>query len=301
VDADFFPIAAFRELHAHACLCHANIVRFFGSFSEAHALTLVLEAGVTDLAALLERAAPGGVDEPTARLLGEGLLRALAHVHAVGLLHRDVKPANILVGADGSPRLCDFGLARPFRRGGAHPPLLLTAQVSSRWYRAPEVLLGASAYGPAVDMWAAGLVLAELFSGRPLCAGGCDLEQLGAVVALRGSPEGAWPDATHMPDWGKVEWAPAHPAPLAEALGRRAGPAAAALVEGLLHWDPAQRLTAVGALAHPFFAHHLPRAEGRAVVELARAAVDPAAGIGGVTSCRGSRASMPRVEEEGGV
>jgi serine/threonine protein kinase len=314
VDADFFPIAAFRELQAHASLSHANVVRFLGSFSEAHALTLVLEAHVADLATLLERAAPGGLDEPAARFLGEGILRGLAHVHAVGLLHRDMKPANILVGADGAPRLCDFGLARPFRRGGAgaHPPPAFTAQVSSRWYRAPEVLLGASHYGPAVDVWGAGLVLAELFAGRPLCAGGCDLEQLGAVVALLGSPEGAWPAVTGMPDWGKVVFARTPHAPMGEALGGRAGADAADLVAALLQWDPEKRLSAEAALRHPFFAPHLPRADGAAMAVLAHAAVvGPArGGWGGAPQCslagslansaRGSRASLARLEEAGG-
>lgn len=295
VDADFFPIAAFRELQAHASLCHPNIVRFLGSFSGAHAVTLVLDAHVADLAALLERAAPGGLPEAAARVLGEGILRGLAHVHAVGLLHRDVKPANILVGADGVPRLCDFGLARPFRRGGGHPPPVLTAQVSSRWYRAPEVLLGTSLYGPAVDVWGAGLVVAELFAGRPLCAGSNDLEQVGAVVALRGSPEAEWPAVVSTPDWGKVLFAPTPPAPLDAALGPRAGAHAVDLVAALLQWDPARRISAEEALRHPFFAPHLPRVDGAVLAELARASVQGALGSAGG---RGSRSSLPRLAEE---
>ena len=259
-----FPVGAFRELQAHALLCHPHIVGFHGFFAEAHALVLVLDAHAADLAVLLEGAAAAGLSEPKARQLLRDLLQGLAHCHAMGVLHRDVKPSNVLVSREGRALLCDLGLARPFRgaggagAGAGEPPsALLTAQVSSRWYRAPELLYNSRAYGPPSDMWALGMVAAELLQGRPLCAGGSDLEQLALVVALLGTPEAAWPGVAAMPDWDKLCFTACAPADWARVLGA-ASPLALDLVKRLVAWDPAARLSAEQALQHPFFHAELP-------------------------------------------
>ena len=268
VSEGVFPVCAHRELQAHLCLSdHPCIVGFHGYFTEATALVLVLDAHRCDLACVLDKF-PSGLRESQARPLLRDLLQGLAHCHAMGVLHRDIKPSNMLLSRQGRALLCDLGLARPCRgvgggssEGGsggggagepAHFSTLLTAQVSSRWYRAPEILYNSRAYGPAMDVWAVGMVAAEMLLGRPLCAGGSDLEQLALVVALLGSPEATWPGVTAMPDWDKLRFHPCTPRDLAGALGGAASPQALDFISRLLRWDPDTRLTAQQALEHPF-------------------------------------------------
>ena len=114
------------------------------------------------------------------------------------VLHRDLKPNNLLIAPDGTLKLADFGLARVF----GSPDRTLTNQVFQRWYRAPELLYGARSYGPAVDMWALGCIFAELMLSRPYFAGTSDLDQLAKVFAALGTPtEEDWPGMRTLPDF----------------------------------------------------------------------------------------------------
>jgi serine/threonine protein kinase len=112
ISPGYFPAAAFRELSSHAALLpHPNVVHFGGAVAEPGALVLILEALDTDLEVFLRRSKP--LPEPVVRRIAEELFRGLAHVHAAGLVHRDVKPANVLMGRDGGARVADLGLCRP--------------------------------------------------------------------------------------------------------------------------------------------------------------------------------------------
>lgn len=225
----------------------------------------IKSSSVNHAPAWLRRASPpqlaSGLLEEEARAVSTDLLRGLAHVHRHGYFHRDVKPENVLVvgrgpyaGAPAATlaavslasgavvcQLCDFGQARETRSTPPYSPGCGTA-----WYRAPEVAGGAS-YSAPVDSWAAGAVLAELFTGRPL-APGADAPgaQLAAIFAAVGPPPLAGAGMSAASD---------SVAPLRESLERAgASPAAADVVAGLLQWDPALRLTPLEALAMPFFA-----------------------------------------------
>ena len=133
------------------------------------------------------------------------LLRGLKYLHGISIMHRDVKPANLLITDDGVLKICDFGLARIYRKN--LPDRCYSPQVSTRFYRAPEILWGASKYGPPIDLWAAGCVFAEMLRGIPLFAGTTDIEQLALVVRTLGTPNlTEWPELATLADYNKIRF-----------------------------------------------------------------------------------------------
>jgi mitogen-activated protein kinase 15 len=116
------------------------------------------------------------------------LLKALKYLHSVDIIHRDLKPSNILINSDVNIKICDFGLARSLSSGkdGAMP--ILTDYVATRWYRAPEILLGSTKYSKEADMWSIGCILAELLYGKPLFPGTSTLNQLNKLLEITGKP-----------------------------------------------------------------------------------------------------------------
>jgi serine/threonine protein kinase len=109
-------------------------------------------------------------------------LSALAHTHKHGFFHRDLKPENILI-SDGKIKICDFGLAREIR---SRPPF--TDYVSTRWYRAPEIILKSAYYNSPVDIFAMGCIMAELYLMAPIFAGNSEIDQLNKICQLLGAP-----------------------------------------------------------------------------------------------------------------
>ena len=119
------------------------------------------------------------------------LLKALKFMHSGELLHRDIKPSNLLLNSDCKAKLCDFGLCRsvgasPHEQNNTVP--VLTDYVATRWYRAPEILLGSTLYSKGVDMWAVGCILGEMLLGKPLFPGSSTLDQLQKVMHVTGFP-----------------------------------------------------------------------------------------------------------------
>lgn len=174
-------------------------------------------------------------------------LKGLAVCHKKWVLHRDMKPNNLLIAADGQLKLGDFGLARLF----GSPDRKFTHQVFAVWYRAPELLFGAKQYGPAVDIWATGCIFAELLLRKPFLPGGSDLDQIGKIFAAFGTPrQSQWPDVASLPDFVEFQFVPAPPL---RTLFPMASEDALDLLSKMFTLDPKNRITAQQALEHRYF------------------------------------------------
>jgi len=176
------------------------------------------------------------------------LLRGMDFCHRRGIMHRDMKPQNLLVSKDGVLKIADFGLSRAFMI----PVRAYTHEVVTLWYRAPEILLGQKAYAPAVDMWSIGAIFAEMVNRHPLWPADCEFDELSRIFRTLGTPtETSWPGVSKLPDWndsfGKWPRKPLHKVcPRLDANGLD-------LFAKLLEYDPARRITARDSMAHPWF------------------------------------------------
>ncbi|EEH57980.1 uncharacterized protein MICPUCDRAFT_11088, partial [Micromonas pusilla CCMP1545] len=187
------------------------------------------------------------------------ILLALDACHSRRVMHRDVKPGNLLIGADGRVKLADFGLARTRTktRTTTSAAPLYTHTIQTRWYRAPEILYGARRYDAGVDVWSAGAILGELLGTRvgPMLPGDSDVDQLVRTLTLLGTPtEDRWPGAFELPDYGKIAVKPREPAPREDAVGGTVDDGAGvALAFRLLSLDPKRRPSAGEALKDAYF------------------------------------------------
>jgi len=132
------------------------------------------------------------------------MLEGLHYLHHRGILHRDIKGSNILLNANGLLKLADFGLARRYHKRRAN--LDYSNRVITLWYRPPELLLGATAYGPAVDIWSIGCIMLELWTKKAIFPGIDEIDQLNKIWDVMGTPTmETWPKVTTLPWWELVK------------------------------------------------------------------------------------------------
>ncbi|MEJ1269943.1 cyclin-dependent kinase-like 4 [Cricetulus griseus] len=167
---------ALREIRMLKQLKHPNLVNLIEVFRRKRKMHLVFEYCDHTLLHELERN-PNGVPDGVIKSVLWQTLQALNFCHKHNCIHRDVKPENILITKQGMIKICDFGFARILIPGDAY-----TDYVATRWYRAPELLVGDTKYGSSVDMWAVGCVFAELLTGQPLWPGKSDVDQLYLII-----------------------------------------------------------------------------------------------------------------------
>ncbi|PNJ87994.1 CDK3 isoform 3 [Pongo abelii] len=242
------PSTAIREISLLKELKHPNIVRLLDVVHNERKLYLVFEFLSQDLKKYMD-STPGS--ELPLHLIKSylfQLLQGVSFCHSHRVIHRDLKPQNLLINELGAIKLADFGLARAF----GVPLRTYTHEVVTLWYRAPEILLGSKFYTTAVDIWSIGCIFAEMVTRKALFPGDSEIDQLFRIFRMLGTPsEDTWPGVTQLPDykgsfpkWTRKEL---------EEIVPNLEPEGRDLLMQLLQYDPCQRITAKTALAHPYF------------------------------------------------
>ncbi|XP_057419546.1 probable serine/threonine-protein kinase At1g54610 isoform X1 [Lotus japonicus] len=239
-----------REIHILRRLDHPNVIKLEGLVTSrmSCSLYLVFEYMEHDLAGLASH--PGlKFTEAQVKCYMQQLLHGLDHCHDRGVLHRDIKGSNLLIDNNGMLKIADFGLASFFDPNKIQP---LTSRVVTLWYRPPELLLGATYYGTAVDLWSTGCILAELYAGKPIMPGRTEVEQLHKIFKLCGSPSEDYWRKSKLPH--ATIFKPQQPYRRCVAETFKDFPAPAIeLIKTLLSIDPTDRGTSASALKSEFF------------------------------------------------
>ncbi|PWW78568.1 Pkinase-domain-containing protein [Tuber magnatum] len=251
-ERDGFPITAVREMKLLQALKQDNVVSLLEMMVEKSDFYMVFEYMDHDLTGIL--------NHPTFRLepchikhLAKQFFEGLEYLHHRGVLHRDIKGSNILLNNDGQLKIADFGLAR-FYTKASKKQLDYTNRIITLWYRPPEILLGATAYGPAVDIWSAACVFVELFTRQPVFTGKTEIDQLDTIYNVMGTPSvKIWPGLKETPWYGLLR-TPARRRPKFQERYVSLLPATAMeLATQMLQYDPDKRPSAEEILRHQYF------------------------------------------------
>src|SRR3984885_896148 len=180
-------------------LKHVNIVRLHDVIHTETKLVLIFEYCEQDLKKYMDQHGDrGALDPNTVRSFMYQLLKGTSFCHENRVLHRDLKPQNLLINKKGELKLGDFGLARAF----GIPVNTFSNEVVTLWYRAPDVLLGSRTYNTSIDIWAAGCIMAEMYTGRPLFPGTTNEDQLQRIFRIMGTPsERTWPGISQYSEY----------------------------------------------------------------------------------------------------
>ncbi|XP_033219996.1 cyclin-dependent-like kinase 5 [Belonocnema kinseyi] len=247
-DDEGVPSSALREICLLKELKHKNIVRLNDVLHNDKKLTLVFEHCDQDLKKYFD-SLNGEIDLDVVKSFLYQLLRGLAFCHSRNVLHRDLKPQNLLINKNGELKLADFGLARAF----GIPVKCYSAEVVTLWYRPPDVLFGAKLYTTSIDMWSAGCIFAELANaGRPLFPGSDVDDQLKRIFKMLGTPnEDTWSDLTTLPDY--KPFPQYHPTQGLSQVASKLTSRGKDLLQRLLVCNPVLRISAEEALMHSYF------------------------------------------------
>uniref|UniRef100_UPI0037E78E16 serine/threonine-protein kinase MAK n=1 Tax=Semicossyphus pulcher TaxID=241346 RepID=UPI0037E78E16 len=237
-----------REVKSLKKLNHANVVKLKEVIRENDHLYFVFEYMKENLYQLMKDRENKMFSENEIRNIMFQVLSGLVFVHKHGFFHRDMKPENLLCMGPELVKIADFGLAREIR---SKPPY--TDYVSTRWYRAPEVLLRSSTYSSPIDLWAVGCIMAELYTLRPLFPGNSEVDEIFKICQVLGTVKKMdWPEGYQLASAMNFRFPQCVPTHL-KTLIPNASNEAITLMKDLLQWDPKKRPTAVQALRYPYF------------------------------------------------
>ncbi|KAL4228943.1 Cyclin-dependent kinase 3 [Mactra antiquata] len=247
-DSEGVPSTAIREISLLKELDHINIVRLLDVVHSEKKLYLVFEYLHQDLKKYMDSCPPPGLEDSLIKSYLYQLLLGISYCHGHRVLHRDIKPQNLLIDVHGNIKLADFGLARAF----GVPVRTYTHEVVTLWYRAPEILLGSKYYSTPVDVWSLGCIFAEMLTRRPLFPGDSEIDQLFRIFRTLGTPdEIVWPGVTRLPDF-KSSF-PKWPQQSLESVLRNLCPDGLDLLTKMMKYEPSQRISAKSALTHSYF------------------------------------------------
>ncbi|KAL3097486.1 hypothetical protein niasHS_003934 [Heterodera schachtii] len=246
------PPTAIREISMLLELRHPNIVCLEDVIMQENRLYLIFEFCQMDLKRFLDNMCdPSGMDVPMLKSFLYQICQAMCFCHQRRVLHRDLKPQNLLVDPEGQViKLADFGLARAV----GIPIRAYTHEVVTLWYRAPEVLLGASRYSTGVDIWSIGCIFAEMARKKPLFQGDSEIDQLFRIFRILATPnESIWEGVTQLPDykptfpkWNGIQLANKMRASTLDDVGLQ-------LLSKMFLYNPVDRISAKDILKHIYF------------------------------------------------
>ena len=244
-----------RELAMLQLLRHENVVEFQESFVSKGNFFLVFEYVEKNLLEVLEES-PHGLSPKLIRSLVYQMCKAVSYLHKNNMIHRDVKPENLLIDENFNLKLCDFGFARKVKLNKNNNNIdTMTDYVATRWYRSPELLLSGGIYGPEVDYWAIGCIMGELADGNPMFPGEDEVDQLDCIIKILGNlPENLVNMYYENPIYnGKDLFKIKKPETLEKRYMGILSPTAIDFMKGLLELDPSKRLSGDNVFKHKYF------------------------------------------------
>ncbi|XP_071954349.1 cyclin-dependent kinase 1-like [Antedon mediterranea] len=246
------PSTAIREISLLKELDHPNIVTLQDILMQECKLYLVFEFLTMDLKKYMDSLKGTLMEADLVKSYLHQILEGMVYCHSRRIIHRDMKPQNLLIDNKGTIKLADFGLARAF----GIPVRVYTHEVVTLWYRAPEILLGSAKYATPVDVWSIGCIFAEMATKRPLFHGDSEIDQLFRIFRTLGTPvEDTWPEVTKLPDYK-----PSFPNWKSNSLTtnvKALNSSGLDLLQKMLIYNPAKRISAKAALRHPYFSNDI--------------------------------------------
>jgi protein kinase len=235
-----------REVKSLKKLNHPNIVKLKEVIRENDELFFVFEYMEQNVYQLMKERQKHFPEARVRNIIWQ-IMQGLCYMHKLGFFHRDMKPENLLVTRD-TVKIADFGLAREIR---SRPPF--TDYVSTRWYRAPEVLLRDVRYNSPIDIWAMGAMMAELYTLRPLFPGSSEADEIFKICSVLGTPtQQNWPEGLKLAQRMNFKFPQMVPTPL-QSIVPNASPEGLQLMQKMLEYDPSKRPSASQALQYPWF------------------------------------------------
>ena len=232
---------------------HENIIRLLNVIKSENDkdIYLVFEYMETDLSTVIKA---NILDTIHRQFVMYQLLKALKYIHSGEIIHRDLNPNNILINADSYIKVCGFRLARSLTSSSGKDRVM-TDYVGTRWYMAPEILLGSGQYGAKADMWSVGCIFGELLGGKPMFPGTSTLSQINKVLEIIGKPNKADIESIHS-EIAKtmLETIVVSKTKSLRALYPKATPVELDLLNKLLQFNPNKRINVIQALEHPYVA-----------------------------------------------